>query len=404
MSGPDAGAAPLVVLAPHPDDELLGAGALIARAVRAGRVVAVVLLTDGAASHPGQAGLAERRLAEARAGVAALGLDPACLTSLGVADGTLEAGTLDLAPLTARLPRRAVLVVTDPTDAHPDHRAAFGVATRLCAPLAASALWTMPVSQRIDGLFTPTPRWQRVAVGELAGVKAAALAAHASQMAAADGYRVPQAAVTAFTEAEYFARAWSADDDGAVAAAHFDALFTASGDPWGYASETYEAQRFRRTLAAVGPAPGRVFEAGSGAGHLTARLAGVADAVVGVEASGVALALARERLAGVRHVTLLHGALPEAMAEVMRAGPFETVLLSDMLYYLGLDGVIALAAAVGAMPGARRLVVTNYLGETDCALTGDMAAEALIAHVPGWRRIAQDRCERLRIDVLEAAR
>lgn len=43
----------LVIVAPHPDDETLGCGLLIAAAVRAGVRVAVIALTDGQASHPG---------------------------------------------------------------------------------------------------------------------------------------------------------------------------------------------------------------------------------------------------------------------------------------------------------------------------------------------------------------
>ncbi len=47
-----AGAAPIVVLAPHPDDESLGCGALLAAAF-AGKGARVVCLTDGSGSHPG---------------------------------------------------------------------------------------------------------------------------------------------------------------------------------------------------------------------------------------------------------------------------------------------------------------------------------------------------------------
>ena len=43
---------PLLVLAPHPDDESLGCGALLAQAF-AGAGAHVACLTDGAASHPG---------------------------------------------------------------------------------------------------------------------------------------------------------------------------------------------------------------------------------------------------------------------------------------------------------------------------------------------------------------
>src|ERR1700759_4483419 len=41
-----------VILAPHPDDESLGCGGLIATCAAAGRPPLVVILTDGAGSHP----------------------------------------------------------------------------------------------------------------------------------------------------------------------------------------------------------------------------------------------------------------------------------------------------------------------------------------------------------------
>ena len=43
----------LVVVAPHPDDEILGAGGLLAATARAGRDLLLVAVTDGQASHPG---------------------------------------------------------------------------------------------------------------------------------------------------------------------------------------------------------------------------------------------------------------------------------------------------------------------------------------------------------------
>lgn len=68
--------ASLVVIAAHPDDEVLGAGGLIARRHDAGGRVRVVLLTDGDASHPGGpvpvAELTRRRLAETHRALARL--------------------------------------------------------------------------------------------------------------------------------------------------------------------------------------------------------------------------------------------------------------------------------------------------------------------------------------------
>jgi LmbE family N-acetylglucosaminyl deacetylase len=46
------GGAPFVVLSPHPDDETLGTGGLIADARATGQEVDVIVVTDGSGSHP----------------------------------------------------------------------------------------------------------------------------------------------------------------------------------------------------------------------------------------------------------------------------------------------------------------------------------------------------------------
>ena len=61
-----AGCDRVVVLAPHPDDEILGAGGLIQAAARMGRRVAIVAVTDGEASHPGSQWTGERMAARRR--------------------------------------------------------------------------------------------------------------------------------------------------------------------------------------------------------------------------------------------------------------------------------------------------------------------------------------------------
>ncbi len=85
------GASPMV-LAPHPDDESLGCGGMIAAACEAGTPPVVVFVTDGAASHPGSRrfGATARRdirEQEARRAAAALGLAEDRLVFLRLPDG-----------------------------------------------------------------------------------------------------------------------------------------------------------------------------------------------------------------------------------------------------------------------------------------------------------------------------
>ena len=81
LSGDDLQAlSPMVILAPHPDDETLGCGGLLAAAASRGLQPRVVYLTDGSASHRNAAGWSPSRLArvrrsEALAALSVLGVD-----------------------------------------------------------------------------------------------------------------------------------------------------------------------------------------------------------------------------------------------------------------------------------------------------------------------------------------
>jgi LmbE family N-acetylglucosaminyl deacetylase len=93
----------LLVIAPHPDDEVLGAGGLIQRVHEAGGTVRVIYLTDGdgfqeavtledKGNRPSFAdyrGYGHRRQGEARAALGALGLEPDAAVFLSFPDGGL---------------------------------------------------------------------------------------------------------------------------------------------------------------------------------------------------------------------------------------------------------------------------------------------------------------------------
>ena len=142
----------LVVIAPHPDDETLGCGLLIAHASRKGARVAVVALTDGQASHPGSrrwpaAALGRLRRSELRRAMARLGARRAALRSMGWCDGRLHQvrSALRLRAMLHAL-RADVVVAASPSDNHPDHRAGWRLAvaatTGTGMPLLPYAVWS----------------------------------------------------------------------------------------------------------------------------------------------------------------------------------------------------------------------------------------------------------------------
>lgn len=181
----------LVVLAPHPDDESLGCGGLIAACRAAGRAVHVVMLTDGAASHPNVTGWPAPRVAalradEVKAAVAALGVGSDCLHFLDAQDGAAPASGAAFDVLAERLAAilrasaAGTLITTWQHDPHPDHRAAALLAD------AASRLHpvrrlAMPIwGWRRPNLPEPIRGW-RVRIAGHKSAKRRAIAAHASQ-------------------------------------------------------------------------------------------------------------------------------------------------------------------------------------------------------------------------------
>jgi LmbE family N-acetylglucosaminyl deacetylase len=119
----------IIVVAPHPDDEIFGAGGLL-QAVRAqGTPVEFVAVTDGEASHP-RASPSERdelrhiRQQESAVGLRRLGWEAPAVTRLGLPDGQLGRHVADVARGLAEQLRPDDLVLAPWWhDGHPDHDA-----------------------------------------------------------------------------------------------------------------------------------------------------------------------------------------------------------------------------------------------------------------------------------------
>lgn len=135
-------AASALVVAPHPDDEVLGCGGLLAGLAAAGAAVRVLFLTDGGGGEEGavRAAYVERRRREAAAVADLLGF--AGIEHTGLPDGRLGEH-LDAACAALRrallAQRPDLLLVPSPLEASRDHRAAFAALHRLLGPLRPAA-------------------------------------------------------------------------------------------------------------------------------------------------------------------------------------------------------------------------------------------------------------------------
>jgi LmbE family N-acetylglucosaminyl deacetylase len=180
-----------VVLAPHPDDEVLGVGGTMRQLARAGAELAIVAITDGEASHPRSpttppTQLAIRRAEERRRALRLLGV-MADVVRLGVPDGGVARAS-DLAQRLIPLVCSADWCLAPwERDGHPDHDAAGIAAVRACAATGVRIVrypiwawhWATP-----DGDELPWRGARRVelAADDLAA-KHAAIAAYRSQLA-----------------------------------------------------------------------------------------------------------------------------------------------------------------------------------------------------------------------------
>jgi len=158
---------------------------------------------------------------------------------------------------------------------------------------------------------------------------------------------------------------------------HFERLAREAEDPWDYATSEYEQRKYKRTLEYLPERTGRTLELGCSVGVFTAMLAPRTSHLVAVDFSPTALERARARLGEADHVELLQRRLPEEMP----AGPFDTIVCAEVLYYwsaeLVVDGLRRIEAAL--TPGGTLLAVHWRLPDPRRELTGDDVHEILDA-------------------------
>jgi LmbE family N-acetylglucosaminyl deacetylase len=114
----------IVVVAPHPDDETLGAGGLICTCATIGTRVTVISVTDGEAACPEVPGLDAIRRRELVSAMRELELAPSDIVRLGLPDGGLCTREVELAQsLVKCIPDGAIILAPFEFDGHPDHEA-----------------------------------------------------------------------------------------------------------------------------------------------------------------------------------------------------------------------------------------------------------------------------------------
>jgi LmbE family N-acetylglucosaminyl deacetylase len=175
----------LLIVSPHPDDEILGAGALMRVCAGRGQLVTVLSVTRGEAAYANWPDLGRVRAQELKDALKVLSDAPIRVVALNLPDGHVRHYTRQLTRCIALLTHeRTTLIAPYEHDGHPDHeacgRAAREAADRTGAQLAFYPVWSWHHSH--PSAFVHA-RWRRFLVdAPTQSAKARALDCYASQL------------------------------------------------------------------------------------------------------------------------------------------------------------------------------------------------------------------------------
>lgn len=229
-----SGVKKIVVIAPHPDDESLGCGGLIAKHAAAGREFHTVFVTDGGASHPGSLKwprdrIALRREQEAAAALHLIGIGSHPRTFLRLRDADMPLyGSVEwsaaVKPLAAvfRTFQPELVLLPWRRDPHRDHRDSWRL-TMDAILQSAARVTTLEYAIWLEehGVASDYPRAGEVEtmvfdVAAVVQIKRAAVAAHLSQTTDLidddpSGFRLTAATITRLTGP--YERYWRSADE-----------------------------------------------------------------------------------------------------------------------------------------------------------------------------------------------
>ena len=183
---------------------------------------------------------------------------------------------------------------------------------------------------------------------------------------------------------------------------YFDEIYRRNPDPWNYRHSDYEERKYATTLAAL---PSRrfadAFEIGCSIGVLTQRLAPRCERLLAVDASDVALGLARERCASLAHVEFRRMQVPAEFPDRR----FDLILLSEVGYYwAAADLQRAAVRMIDALTAPGWLLLVHWTAPEDHPLTGDQVHDHFHRLAQGGRALQHrggQRHEKYRLDLFE---
>lgn len=342
-----------LILSPHPDDESLGCGGMIALLRKNGVPVHVAFITDGAASHPNSLQFPPHKLAalrkqEATTACKALGIDADALYFFEQADGKLSGSLTEKSAILAEKLAKIIekwkfksIFVPYKNDAHADHKATWKLAQLAVQQsnhkptLVEYPIWLWKNGKQGDYPNASEYNFFRLNIIEVQARKERAIAAHKSQVTRfidddPEGFCLTPELLEPFLgPEEYFffpkkAAAHSLTKD------YFDILYQQQPDPWNFEQSTYENEKYRETLKVLDALYGSALEIGCSVGVLTHKLAERCAKLLAVDISEKPLKIAEKRCENQPQVTFK--ALD--ISKEFPSNAYDLILISEVGYYL----------------------------------------------------------------------
>ncbi|SHJ25709.1 class I SAM-dependent methyltransferase [Wenxinia saemankumensis] len=161
--------------------------------------------------------------------------------------------------------------------------------------------------------------------------------------------------------------------------AHFDRLYAADPDPWGFETSAYEAAKLRACLDLLPEERfARGLELGCSIGVMSEALAARCGRFLGLDTARAAIDRARARRIANAEFRVAH--LPRDWPD----GGWDLIVLSEFLYFLDAEDIALTASRVASSlaPGGT-LLLCCWLGPTETELDGRAAQSLFVDRLNG---------------------
>ncbi|TQI71416.1 LmbE family N-acetylglucosaminyl deacetylase [Gramella sp. Hel_I_59] len=343
----------VIIVAPHPDDESLGCGGLIAHLATQNAEVSVLFLTNGDASHPNSSKFPQNKLGKLRKSEAInackiLGVKEKNLIFLNASDGKLAEKFKNDDSVVNEL--KELFQQKEPDtifapwrrDHHIDHIAAYNLINKAAESLESTIveypIWLWKKGESADWPAEDEVLTFRLKIDSVKEIKKAAIQAHISQTTNLidddpEGFILTEDLMQPFIgNYEYFF--FPAKYKPAVNETYFANLYADNEDPWDFETSSYEQEKYRKTIASVlGKSFENALEIGCSNGVFTKLLAPKCKNLLAVDLSQESLKSAIKRCASFSQCKFMQWDVSNGLP----GSNYDAIFFSEVGYYFDLN-------------------------------------------------------------------